>query len=217
MASTLAVLDKTGSVELLTVADGESVTSVEAGDDPVGVAVVTDDEGPLLVVADSVVGARLPRRRRRGASPSPTRRPPVPSSAANRAYVGTSDGRVLSLDAEGDGDERYLGDLEVTDLVSRLRRARLARRRALRLLDLDEPRHGGHASTDDAVAVTLGRAEDADTFTTTALDGRITTYAADGAELRTVRAPLRSVARPDVEAAQRPRPPRGRAWCGPRP
>ena len=197
----VAVLDKAGSVELLTRADGESVMSLEAGDDPVGVAVATDDEGPLLVVADtsSVRGYRTDGDEVFSVADTPTAGPVV---SGDRVYVGTSDGRVLALDAEGDGDELYLGDLEVTDLVTGSDVLALLDGDHLRLLDLDTLATVATVD-DDALAVTLGRAEDADTFTTTALDGRITTYAADGVALRTVRAPLRSVARPDVEAAQR--------------
>ena len=47
------MLDRTGSVELLTIADGESILSIDAEDTPIGVAVATDDAGPWLVVADT--------------------------------------------------------------------------------------------------------------------------------------------------------------------
>jgi outer membrane protein assembly factor BamB len=199
----VAVLDRSGSAELLTVADGGNVTSVEAVDDPVGVAVATDDEGPLMVVADasSVRGYRADGDETFSVDATPTAGPVV---AGEMAFVGTYDGLVLSLDAEGQRDERYLGVLEVLDLVAGADvLALLDDDDRFRLLDLDDLSTVADVE-DDGRAVTLGQAEGADTFTTTALDGRITTYSAEGAELRTVQAPMRSESgRTDVEAVQR--------------
>ena len=199
----LAVLDRSGSAELLTAADGESAASVEAGDDPIGVGVATDDDGPLMVVANasSVRGYRVDGDQAFSVDATPTAGPVV---AGAGAYVGTQDGLVLSLDAEGQRDERYLGELEILDLVAGSQAlAVLGDDDRFRLLDLDDLSTVAEAD-DDARAVTLGRADGADAFTTTAHDGHITTYSAEGAELRTVRAPLRSASgRTDVEAVQR--------------
>jgi hypothetical protein len=123
----------------------------------------------------------------------------------DRAYVGTSDGRVLQVDPEGEVDEGGVGgSAEVTDLV--------AGSHAIGLLDDDD--HFRLLGADDletiavaedrGAALMVGRDGDEDVFTTTALDGRITVYDAGGGVVRHVRAPLTAADGSIGAGAQRP-------------
>jgi outer membrane protein assembly factor BamB len=198
----VAVLDRSGSAELLTLADGESVTTVDAGDDPVGISVLTDDGRPVLTIADasSVRGYDAEGEELFSIDEMPSSGLAL---AGDHAYVGTSDGRVVALDAEGATRETHLGPAIVTDVVAGSDALAVLADDHLRLLDLDDLTVTATVE-DDADALSVGRDGETDTFTTTAHDGRITTYASDLSELRTVRAPLRSeVGRRDVETVQR--------------
>ena len=187
----VAVLDRSGSAELLTLVDGERVTTVDAEDDPVGIAVLTDDAGPLLLVADtsSVRGYRADGEQELTVEDAFTAGPVV---VGQQAYAGTDDGRLVSIEPDGDTTERAFELDGVTDV--------LAGSDTVAVLDGDHLHLVAAADlaevatvADDADALTLGRAGGADVFTTTAIDGRITTYSAAGEEQRTVRAPLQAV------------------------
>lgn len=198
----LAVQDRSGSAELLTLSTGESLTSLEAADTPIGIAVAVDASGPLVAVADtsSVRAFRSDGTQAFEVEDSFTAGPVV---LGDRIFAGTDDGRLIAIDAEGHTQERGL-DLEpVTEL-----RAGAATIAALDGVHLHLVTADGLAVRsrvrDEADAVSLGRDGGADVFVTTTLDGRVTTYAEDGARLRTVRAPLRAEGSiEDFEAAQR--------------
>jgi outer membrane protein assembly factor BamB len=198
----VAVLDRSGSAELLAISDGDSIVSVDAEDTPIGVAVATDDSGPFLAVADtsSMRGYRSDGEQAFEVEESFTA---GPVAAGGRVFAGTDDGRLFAVDADGDTEEQGLELDPVTDLSAGTDRVAALDGKHLHLVAVDDLALA--SSVDDgADALSLGRDDGADVFTTTALDGRIRTYAADGALLRTVQAPLSAEGSvEDFEAAQR--------------
>jgi len=186
----VAVLDRSGSAELLTLADGARVTTVDAEDDPVGIAVLIDDTGPLLLVADtsSVRGYRADGEQELTVGDAFTAGPVV---VGQRAYAGTDDGRLVSIEPDGDTTERAFELDGVTDVLAGSDTVAVLDGDHLHLVTAADLAHVATVA-DDADALSLGRAGDADIFTTTATDGRITTYSAAGEEQRTVRAPLQA-------------------------
>ncbi len=187
----VAVLDRGGSVRLLDLENGREIASVPAGASPLGVTLMRDGDDPVLVVADtsSIRGYDDDGDSLFTVDEAPST---APTTSGGRAFVGTEDGRLLAVDADGEVEETYLGDLVVRDLAGGTGRvAVLGDDERFRLVDADDLAVT-HVTRDDGRAITVGADGDVETFTTTARDGTITTYAADGTRLRTLQAPLES-------------------------
>ena len=120
----------------------------------------------------------------------------------DRVFAGTDDGRLLAIDADGQTKEHSLELTAVTDLSAGAGEIAALDGEHLHVVRADDLTTVSR-SDDDADALSLGRTGDADMFTTTALNGRITTYAADGTRCAPSRPRCGPRAVADFEAAQR--------------
>ncbi len=183
----VAVLDRTGSATLLTMTDGGKVAEIRGRGDPIGIAVLMDDDEPVVVVADSTSVRGYDADGEETMALTDVAPSSGPAVSGDRAFVGTSDGHLVAFDARGEIERVRLDFNALTDLI-----AGTAMVAALNGTDRLYLLRAGDLTRlatidDDGDALTTGhRARSGDLVVSTAQDGRVTVYDPDGRVRRTV-------------------------------
>jgi hypothetical protein len=187
----VAVLDRSGEAVLLDARTGDELATAPAGAPPVGVAVVVDNDGATLVVADetSVRGYRPDGESSREAFDVDVAATAGPVSHGMDVLVTSAAGELVAIDSAGHVSRRYVSDFGLNRLVVGSDTA----------VGLDG-KHAYFMSADDLTlthrvrergrAVSVGSFGVEPVFTFTGVDGDVTVRGADGRLRGTVQVSL---------------------------